>query len=131
MAVVDGFVSGIFPGVNTSRDDVVVDIEKKDLIRRMEQYFDPNITHDEMRRVAPGVMASTKRFQAEHTRDYLLKRGFKPEFIIPYCYRPFDLRWVYWEPETKLLDEKRSDYVPTRGRWLPLVAVPAKGRTAG
>ena len=58
-------------------------------------------------------MASTNRFKAEQTRDYLRKRGFKPEFIIPYCYRPFDLRWVYWEPETKLLDEKRCDYVPT------------------
>jgi hypothetical protein len=22
------------------------------------------------------------------------------------------MRWIYWEPETKLLDEKRSDYVP-------------------
>ena len=25
-------------------------------------------------------------------------------------YRPFDTRWLYWEPETKLLDEKRSEY---------------------
>jgi predicted helicase len=100
-----------FPGVKTSRDDVLVDIEKQHLVRRMGQYFDPSLTHDEMRQVAAGAMASTNRFQAEQTRDYLRKRGFKPEFIIPYCYRPFDLRWVYWEPETKLLDEKRSGYV--------------------
>jgi hypothetical protein len=25
-------------------------------------------------------------------------------------YRPFDTRWVYWEPETKLLDEKRTGF---------------------
>jgi hypothetical protein len=62
---------------------------------------------------------------------YLRKRGFKPEFIIPYCYRPFDLRWVYWEPETKLLDRNRTDYVPTVAAGSLLVAVPAKGRTAG
>jgi len=31
--------------------------------------------------------------------------------IVRYAYRPFDLRWVYWEPETKLLDEKRAEYV--------------------
>ncbi len=26
--------------------------------------------------------------------------------------RPFDNRWLYWESETKLLDEKRSEYFP-------------------
>jgi predicted helicase len=29
---------------------------------------------------------------------------------VRYCYRPFDVRWLYWEPETKLLDEKRTEY---------------------
>ena len=29
-----------------------------------------------------------------------------------YAYRPFDNRWLYWEGETKLLDEKRADYRP-------------------
>ena len=29
---------------------------------------------------------------------------------MPFCYRPLDARWVYWEPETKLLDEKRAEY---------------------
>ena len=29
-----------------------------------------------------------------------------------YAYRPFDTRWLYWEPETKLLNEKRPDYRP-------------------
>ena len=32
--------------------------------------------------------------------------------IIRYAYRPFDNRWLYWEAETKLLDEKRADYRP-------------------
>lgn len=30
--------------------------------------------------------------------------------ITRFAYRPFDVRWLYWEPETKLLDEKRSEY---------------------
>ena len=29
-----------------------------------------------------------------------------------YAYRPFDTRSLYWEAETKLLDEKRADYEP-------------------
>ena len=28
------------------------------------------------------------------------------------AYRPFDTRWLYWEADTKLLDEKRADYKP-------------------
>ncbi len=101
-----------FPGVKTSRDDVVVDIDRARLVRRMEQYFDPAISHEEMRRSAPGVMQSTARFQAEAVRNQLRKRGFRPENIVRYCYHPFDVRWLYWEPETKLLDEKRAEYYP-------------------
>ena len=29
-----------------------------------------------------------------------------------YTYRPFDDRWLYWEKDTKLLDEKRAEYRP-------------------
>ncbi|MCA1592758.1 MAG: N-6 DNA methylase, partial [Acidobacteria bacterium] len=99
-----------FPGVKTSRDDVVVDIDRARLERRMEQYFDASIIHEEMRRIAPGVMQSVSAFKAEETRDYLRKRGYLPQNIIRYLYRPFDLRWLYWEPETNLVDRKREDY---------------------
>lgn len=101
-----------FAGVKTSRDDVVVDIDRDRLIRRMRQYFDPAISHEQMRRIAPGAMESTARFDAERVRSHLLKRGFKPEYVVRYCYRPFDIRWLYWEPETKLLDEKRTESFP-------------------
>jgi hypothetical protein len=99
-----------FPGVKTSRDDVVVDIGRERLIERMEKYFDPNVSHEEMRRIAPGVMEDSARFQAESTRNRLCKRGFLPENIVRYHYRPLDMRWLYYEPETKLLDEKRTEY---------------------
>ncbi|MGH7935153.1 MAG: type ISP restriction/modification enzyme, partial [Candidatus Binataceae bacterium] len=99
-----------FPGVKTSRDDVVVDIDKERLIGRMEQYFDRELGDAEVRAIMPAAMTSTARFDARKTRRYLIQRGFKPENIVRYCYRPFDNRWLYWEPETKLLDEKRSEY---------------------
>ncbi len=101
-----------FPGVKTSRDDMVVDIDRERLIQRMQQYFDPIISHEEMHRIAPRVMQDAARFAAKSTRDFLSKRGFLPQNIVQYCYRPFDVRWLYWEPETKLLDEKRSEYFP-------------------
>ena len=110
-----------FPGVKTSRDDVVVDIDRERLIARMERYFDPSVSHAEIRRDIPGVMENSARFQAEQVRDTLLKRGFLPQNIVRFAYRPFDTRWLYWEPETKLLDEKRPDYFPhvqARNSWI-------------
>jgi hypothetical protein len=101
-----------FPGVKTSRDDVVVDIDRDRLEARMRRYFDPAVSEEDVRSEMPGAMESTARFNAAKVRKDLLKRGFLPDGIVPYCYRPFDIRWLYWEPETKLLDEKREDYFP-------------------
>ncbi|MGH2347476.1 MAG: N-6 DNA methylase, partial [Chloroflexota bacterium] len=42
-----------YPGVKTSRDDVVVDIDRDRLEARMRRYFDPAIGHEEMRRQIP------------------------------------------------------------------------------
>ena len=101
-----------FPGVKTSRDTFLVDIDREPLIQRLEKYFDPKITNEAMRRIAPEGMSATARFNAEAVRDYLCKRGFSRENVVRYSYRPFDTRWLYWEPETKLLDEKRTEYFP-------------------
>ncbi len=101
-----------FPGVKTSRDDVVVDIDREKITARMEAYFDPKISSDEMAQISPRVMEDAAGFSARQTRRYLLNRGFKPENVVRFSYRPFDVRWLYWEPETKLLDRNRAEYFP-------------------
>lgn len=102
-----------FPGVKTSRDDFVVDVDRDVLAARVQRYLDRKTSNHEIQRDFPGVMESTKRFDAVKVREYLRTHSaFRPERIVRYCYRPFDLRWVYWELETKLLDEKRAEYVP-------------------
>ena len=101
-----------FPGVKTSRDDVVVDIDRERLIARMENYFDPDISHEELRRIAPGAMEKSSGFNPIAVREYLQQRGFQPQNIIRYCYRPFDIRWLYRETETNLIDRKREEYLP-------------------
>ena len=99
-----------FPGVKTSRDDFLVDIDHSSLLDRIEKYFDRDVSDETMRQMEPSVMQSTARFKAEAVRNALRKRGFLPDNIVRYSYRPFDIRWLYWEPETKLLDEKRAEY---------------------
>jgi hypothetical protein len=101
-----------FPGIQSSRDEIVVDIERDQLTARLHKYFDPLVSNEQLGQIVPTALKDTARFEAIKTRAYLVRRGFIPDNIIPHLYRPFDLRWLYWEPETKLLDEKRAEYVP-------------------
>ncbi len=102
-----------FPGVKTSRDGFLVDTDLDRLKARIGEYFDGTLSHDDIARRHPGVMKSTARFEARSVRDRLLARGGPIETgFIRFAYRPFDNRWLYWEGETKLLDEKRADYRP-------------------
>ena len=102
-----------FPGVKTSRDGFLVDTDLGQLKDRIAAYFNANLSHEEIARRYPGVMKTTARFDARAVRDTLLKRGGPVEAgFIRHAYRPFDNRWLYWEGETKLLDEKRADYKP-------------------
>ena len=39
-----------------------------------------------------------------------MDRGKLAANVVRHAYRPFDVRWLYWEPQTKLLDEKRAEY---------------------
>ena len=100
-----------FPGVKTSRDGFLVDVDLDRLKQRVSDYFNTDLSHEEITRRYPGVMKSTSRFNARAVRDALLKRGDPAEDgFVRYAYRPFDTRWLYWEADTKLLDEKRADY---------------------
>ena len=113
-----------FPGVKTSRDTFLVDVVLAHLKARVADYFNASLSHEEIGRRYPSVMSTTARYDAHAVRDALLKRGgpTEPGFI-RYAYRPFDNRWLYWEAETKLLDEKRADCKPhvfKGNQWLVL-----------
>ena len=100
-----------FPGVQTGRDAFLVDTDLHRLRARIADYFDPTLNHEEMARRYPRVMADTARFDAKRVRETLLARGGPAESgFVRYAYRPFDIRWFYWEAETKLLREKSPRY---------------------
>ena len=102
-----------FPGVKTSRDGFLVDTDLERLRARVTDYFDAALSHEDIARRYPGVMKSAARFDARAVRDALLRRDGPDEGgFIRLAYRPFDIRWLYWEAKTKLLDEKRADYRP-------------------
>lgn len=99
-----------FPGVTTGRDDALVAFDRNELENRMLTYFDPNASDSHVKRATPSLLEKTQRFDPNPVRAFLVNRGFLPENLIRFCYRQFDTRWLYWEPETKLLDEKRKDF---------------------
>ena len=72
-----------FPGVKTSRDSLLVDVDLENLKTRIEGYFDSGMA----------------------TRSGPNDAGF-----VRYAYRPFDNRWLYWEANGGLLDRPRPDY---------------------
>ena len=100
-----------FPGVQTGRDAFLIDIDLESLQRRIADYFNRELNHEDMARSYPRVMSDTGRFDARSVRDTLLKRGGPNESaFVRHAYRPFDNRWLYWESETKLLREKSPRY---------------------
>ena len=102
-----------YPGVKTSRDSFLVDVDIDRLKARIADYFNPDLSHEEIARRYPTVMNATAQFDGRSVRDVLLRRGGPVESgFVHHGYRPFDNRWLYWEAETKLLDRPRADYKP-------------------
>lgn len=111
-----------FPGVKTSRDEFLVDVDLDRLRERVADYFNVNLSHEEITRRYPAVMKTTAGYDARAVRDELIKRGGPYESgFIRFSYRPFDNRWLYWEEDGFLLDRPRADYRPhvfEGNRWL-------------
>ena len=102
-----------FPGVKTSRDGFLVDIDLDRLKARLCDYFNRALGHEEIDRRYPVAMKTTGRFDARAVRDALLARGGPNEAgFIRYAYRPFDNRWLYWEEDSGLFDRPRPEYRP-------------------
>ncbi len=102
-----------FSAIKTNRDTFLVDIDLDRLKARIDDYFNVDLSHDEIARRYPAAMRTTVKFDARSVRDTLLKRGGPNESgFVRYAYRPFDNRWLYWEAEAGLLDTPCADYKP-------------------
>ena len=64
-----------FPGVKTSRDPFLVDIDRDRLEERIAEYFDADVSHEEIARRHPGVMKATARFDASRGAEYAAREG--------------------------------------------------------
>ena len=105
-----------FPGLQTKRDLFLVDVDLDRLQARVADYFDPELSHEEIARRYPGAMKSSSGFvvrDARTVRDTLLARGEPTDTgFVRHAYRPFDTRWLYWEAGNGLLGRPVPDYWP-------------------
>jgi hypothetical protein len=99
-----------FPGVQTKRDELVIEIEREHLVDRMTKYFDSTVSDSAMQSICPRAMESNNQFNAVQTRRQLQERGFIESNIVPFIFRPLDARWLYWEDEAGLLGRRSPDF---------------------
>ena len=102
-----------FPGIKSGRDPFVVDIDLNLLKDRMADYFNPDLSHAEIGQRYPSAMRNPREYDSSTVRDALINHGGPTALgFVRYSYRPFDNRWLYWEPREKLVDRPRIDYRP-------------------
>ena len=100
-----------YSGIKTSRNGFLIDTDLDRLRERMEDYFDANLSHEEIARLYPSAMKDIGNSSARALRDALLRRGGPDEAgFVRHAYRAFDTRWLYWEADSGLLDRPRADY---------------------
>ena len=100
-----------FHGILTNRDVFLVNIDAGPLRARISDYFNSDLGDEEVGRRFSRAMRTTGRFDAHAVRDTLLDRGGPTDSdFVRFTYRPFDNRWLYWEGDTKLVEERRPDY---------------------
>ena len=103
-----------FPGVVTNRDSFLLDIDTSRLETRIDDYFNSELSHDEITQRYPVAMKDTSsiHLNARQVRDIRLGRGPNKQEFIRYSFRPFDTRWLYWEEDSGLLARPSADYRP-------------------
>jgi len=91
---------GVFPlnstGITTSRDELVVDIDKEALIKRMTEFIDPLASDEDIR--SRFHLNENYAWRVSDARTALRKAGEIRDLIRHVFYRPFDVRYICYDP---------------------------------
>ena len=101
-------------GVQTSRDDLVVDWERDVLLKRIEHFLDPELSEAEVRARFFGAKSvrdypsgDTRGWKLGHARAALRSLRRWRQTITDYHYRPCDVRFLLYH--TTMVDWPRTD----------------------
>ena len=109
----DEYLPFYVSGVQPVRDRGNAADDRASLKERMTTYFDSSIPWGQLIEKYPGFAVTRARYNGAQVRKKLLaSSGFRDKRLVRFLYRPFDSRWLYWEPDHKLLNEARRQLLP-------------------
>ena len=118
-APVDEYFDYYNSGVQSVRDPVLTDNARQVLTERMEEYFNPEIPWETLAGKHPGFAVKRKGYDGRKVRQNLLGRnadyghtGIEENRVVRCLWKPLSGRWLYWEPDHKLLNRSRPDMIP-------------------
>ena len=95
-------------GLMEKRASALIDIDRMALEKRMRDYYDPNVTWDELKALKTGLTEDAARFDAKKARKKVTDaEEFQPDHLRRYALRPLDTRWCYFSSERPLWNEPR------------------------
>lgn len=93
-----------------SRKGALIDIDRTSLENRMQKYFDPAITWEELEALGSNLTNNTSDYKAKEVRPKVLEREqYQNNRISRYAIRPFENRWCYWSGVSPLWNRARPE----------------------
>jgi len=100
-------------GLMEKRAGALIDHDRLALEKRMREYYDPNISWDELKALKTGLTEDAARFDAKKARvKVLAAEDFNPDHLRRYALRPFDTRFCYYSSVRPLWNEPRPALWP-------------------
>lgn len=97
-----------FSGVHTGRDGLVIHPDRQPLDERVKRYYDPELTDEEVARHDPALMTPGNEYKSPgKVRESLLQQS--DHSVVRCAFRPFDVQWLWWERQTKLIQRNAED----------------------
>jgi hypothetical protein len=128
----DELFPAAFQGVNPNRglDGSVVDVDRRALEQRMRDYFS-RLPFAELERRHPALVQARARYEPQALLARLrATTTFSADKVRRYAVFPLDARWLYYETEAKLLNERRPELWENLADNEFLVAVPQPRRVS-
>jgi predicted helicase len=102
-------ITEVFPvnsvGVVTSRDNFVIDFDRKKLEQRIKQFIDPKVDEEILKQTYD--LSENQSWKIKERREKLRKDLDWKNSITKILYRPFDERWILYHDE--MIERSRKE----------------------
>lgn len=84
-------------GIVTKRDGLVIDFSPEALKKKLNLFNDPKKNDNEIANFFNLPLEDKDKWNLNRARAYLYKTGVEDKKLIQILYRPFDVRWIYFD----------------------------------